>query len=129
VTQQLPLDLNGASPADRSKIARVLAIIRVHVGRDRAISMHEIAARTGVSTRDIQDIVKTLVEERSIPIGSATTKPYGYYVIRSEKELEENYQHFVRRGVSNIRHARAFNKPATIEDIVRQVKLEIEAKS
>jgi hypothetical protein len=126
MTQQLPLDLNGASPADRSKIARVLAIIRVRVGRAHAVSMHEIAARTGIATRDIQEIVKTLVEERSIPIGSATTKPYGYYLIRSEDELRENYQHFVRRGVSNIRHARAYNKAATIADIVGQ--LEIEAK-
>jgi hypothetical protein len=126
VTQQLRLELNGASPKDRARIARVLAVIRIHVGRDRAISMHAIAEQLRISTRDIQDIVKFLVEERSWPIGSATSKPFGYYLIRNEDELRQNYQHFVRRGVSNLRHARAYKKASIVGPIVGQLEIEVE---
>ncbi len=127
MTAQIPLDLAGASLSDRSKIARVLAIIRRHVGRPAAISMHAIAAQVGISTRDVQDIVKLLVEERSWPIGSGT-KPYGYYLIRSEDELRQNYQHFVRRGVSNLRHARAYKKASIVGPIVGQLEMEVEGE-
>jgi hypothetical protein len=126
VTQQLRLELNGASPKDRARIARVLALIRTRIGRDRAVSMHAISEQLGLSTRDIQDIVKFLVEERSWPIGSATSKPFGYYLIRSEEELRQNYQHFVRRGVSNLRHARAYKKASIVGPIVGQLEMEVD---
>jgi hypothetical protein len=114
--------------AERARAAKVLGVIRQHVGRASAVSMYEISQRTAVSPRDVQAIVKFLVEERGVPIGSATSEPFGYYVIRSEDELQDNYRHFVRRGVSNLRHASAFKKASIVGPIVGQLEIEVEDK-
>ncbi len=123
--EQLAFDITTKGSKDRRRIARVLAIIGRHVGRENAISMHAIAGETGITTRDIQAIVKFLVEERGKAIGTATARPFGYYMIRSLHELEDNFRHFVRRGVSNLKHARAFNKASAIGPIVGQLEMEI----
>ena len=128
MSEQLTFDLTTKGSRDRASIAKVLSVIRSFAGRENAVSMHYIAAHTGVSTRDIQDIVKFLVEERSVPIGSATSKPYGYYIIRSDEELRLNYQQFVRRGVSNLKHARAYNKASIVGPIVGQLEIEVGGK-
>lgn len=112
-------------PADRAKAAKVLLILRSHQGRENAVSMHAIAAELGISSRDVQALVKFLVEERSWPIGTATSRPFGYYVIRNERELEENYQHFIRRGVSNLKHARAYRNSSVVGPIVGQLEIEV----
>lgn len=128
MTEQLAFDLTTKGSRDRAAIAGVLDAIRRHIGRENAISMHEIAWLTGRSTRDIQAIVKFLVEERSVPIGTAVSKPFGYYLIRRESELRDNYRHFVRRGVSNLKHARAYNKASVVGPIVGQLEIEIREK-
>ena len=114
--------------ADLSRAAKVLRIVRQHVGRENAVSMHAIEQQTEIPTRDVQAIVKFLVEERGIAIGTATQRPYGYYLIRSEAELRDNYRHFVRRGVSNLKHARAYNKDSIVGPIVGQLEIETEDK-
>lgn len=123
--EQLAFDITTKGSKDRRRIARVLAIVSRCVGRENSITMHEITAQTAIPTRDVQAIVKFLVEERGFAIGTATSRPFGYYMIRSVRELEDNYRHFIRRGVSNLKHARAFSKASTVEDIVGQVKIEI----
>ncbi len=110
---------------DRAKAAKVLLILRAHQGRENAVSMHLIADELGISSRDVQALVKFLVEERSWPIGTATSRPFGYYVIRNERELEENYQHFIRRGVSNLKHARAYRNSSVVGPIVGQLEIEV----
>ena len=122
MTDQLALDL--VAPADVKDVERVLAIIGRRVGRANAISMHYIARQVEIGTRDVQAIVKFLVEERQQPIGTATSKPFGYYMIESQDELRENYQHFVRRGVSNLKHARAYNQASIVGPIVGQLEIE-----
>lgn len=121
--QQLALDLT-LKLSDRQKAAKVLGIIRRHVGRANAVSMHSIADAVGISARDVQAIVKFLVEERECAIGTSTARPFGYYSIRGLAELETNYRHFIRRGLSNIKHARAYMKPATLGPIVGQLEIE-----
>ncbi|MCU1349509.1 MAG: hypothetical protein JWO56_2539 [Acidobacteria bacterium] len=109
--------------ADRSHMAALLAILRKHVGRANAISKDEIERLTEIAGRDVQAIVKFLVEERSYPIGTAWSAPFGYYLIRDEHELALNFKQFLRRGVSNLRHAHAFNRSSLIAPIVGQLEL------
>jgi hypothetical protein len=116
------------SQTDQLHIGEVLDLIRERVGRENAISMHEISRRLAIDKRDVQAIVKFLVEERSVPIGSAVQRPYGYYLIDSDDELRRNYQHFVRRGVSNLKHARAYMNASVVGPIVGQLEIEIEEK-
>lgn len=121
--RQLALHFEGKHAG---AVRLVYDLVCEYSGRENAISMHEIERRTGVKTRDIQAIVKYLVEEKARPIGTAAAAPYGYYIIESDAELRENYQHFVRRGVSNLKHARAYKSAAVIGPIVGQLELEID---
>jgi hypothetical protein len=111
-------------PRDRAVIDRVLSLIRLHVGSSDPISLERIAELTGISTRSIQSIVKFVVEEEAEPIGTNTKEPFGYYVIESDVELRKNYGHFLRRGLSNLKHARAYNKQSIVGPIVGQLELE-----
>jgi hypothetical protein len=122
------LVLNLSNDKDRAKVARVLTLIHMRAGRANAISPKAVEEQTGVRYRDVQAIVKFLVEERGYAIGTATSEPFGYYVIRSEEELDQNYRHFVRRGVSNLKHARAFRKQSIVGPIVGQLEIEMGEK-
>lgn len=117
---QLVLTMPVASTSD---IERVLQFIKQHEGRERAIRIDAISARTGVPYRDVQDIAKHLVEERHIPIGTLWSKPFGYYIINSEDDLGLNAWQFLRRGVSSIKHGRAYLTPAIAGPIRGQIDL------
>lgn len=125
-SEQLQLDL--ASTRDREVIVRVWSVIQQHIGSDHPIAIEEAARRAETSERNVQAAVKILVEELGRPIGSNWREPYGYYVITNEAELRENFQRFLRRGVSNLKHARAFNSASIVGQVVGQLELEVEEK-
>lgn len=107
----------------RNRVAAVLNRIRRCKGRDAAVSMHTIAEETQLDTRDIQAIVAFLVVERNVPIGTAASKPYGYFLIVTEKERREVRNHFIRRGVSTLAHAKAYDNEQLVGPIVGQLEL------
>jgi len=107
----------------RRKAIAVLTRIRRCKGRAAAVSMHAIAEETEIAPRDIQAIVKALVEERHLPIGTATSKPYGYFWIATEAELRAVRNQFIRRGASTLAHARAFDNEQLVAPIVGQLEL------
>jgi hypothetical protein len=119
------LPFNLYNTRDRVRVLKVLRIIRQHLGRENAISPRVVAIETEIDYRDVQAIVKYLVEYCSKPIGSTSGQPPGYYMIRNEDELAANYRHFLRRGISCLRHARAFNKASIVGPIVGQLELEL----
>ncbi|MGZ8709980.1 MAG: hypothetical protein ACXW28_07130 [Thermoanaerobaculia bacterium] len=106
-----------------ARVARVLACIRKHKGPSLAISIAAIAERTDVPYRDVQEITKYLVEERFEPIGTLWSKPYGYYIVTDEHDLARNAWQVLSRGVSNIRHGRAYLTPALAGPIAGQLDL------
>lgn len=108
---------------DRRRARSVLAIVREHRGRAAAIDMHAIASRTGITTREIQTIVKTLVEEHHLPIGTATSRPFGYFWIATNEERKKVRAHFVRRALSTLNHAKAFDSEHIVADLIGQLKL------
>jgi len=66
-----------------------------HRGRDFAISVPiltrcvQIRLGESISEVKIREIVRTLIVEHGMPIGSATNHPPGYYIITDAKELKE----------------------------------------
>ena len=60
MSEQLAIDF--LSHRARSTRRSVFRILTCHRGREQAISMHDIARRLGISSRDVQAIVKHLVE-------------------------------------------------------------------
>ena len=115
-----------ASPAERRQVAVVLAAIRPRRGRAAAISMDEIERQTGVQKRSVQAIVKFLVEERQVAIGTATTRPFGYFILTSDAERRACRDHFIRRALSTLEHAKAFDQDGIVAPLVGQAKLALE---
>jgi len=114
--------------ATRRKVVEVLSLIRRCKGRAAAVSMHVITEETGISTREVQAFVKFLVEERHLPIGTGTSKPYGYFWIVTDQERRSVRNQFIRRGVSNLDHARAFDDQQLVGPIVGQLELALKGE-
>ncbi len=124
MTEQLRIDF--ATPEERRQVAAVLAVIRPCRGRAAAISMKEIADRTDVSERAVQAIVKFLVEERQVAIGTATSRPFGYFMLASDAERRAVRNHFLRRALSTLEHAKAFDQDGIVGPLVGQARLALE---
>jgi hypothetical protein len=124
VIHQLPIEYATRGTEERRKVNLVLGQIKPCRGRDAAISMHTIAAETGVNTRLVQSIVKFLVEERHVPIGTATAPPFGYFWITSNEERRAVRNHFVRRALSNLAHAKAYDSDSIVAPLIGQIEID-----
>jgi hypothetical protein len=122
--QQLPLQYQVRGSEERRRVINVLNQIRPRVGRDAALSMHTIAVNTKLSTRLIQAIVKFLVEEKHLPIGTAAQQPFGYFWIATMEERRIVRNHFVRRALSNLEHARAFDSQSIVGKLLDQIEID-----
>lgn len=123
MSEQLFMDfVSGKARSARRQVFRLIAACK---GRERAVSMHEIAARVEISSRDVQSIVKHLVEDKRLPIGSSVTKPFGYYWIVTEAERRACRNHFIRRALSNLAHAKAYDSDAIVGPLVGQLEIEL----
>lgn len=70
--------------------------IDTHRGRDKAISVPKLTEHINIyfngdplTEWHVRKIVRDLVNEHGLPIGSATGKPSGYYIITDADELRE----------------------------------------
>ena len=115
-----------APPRDLSADeARVLAAVRARRGKADAVAVPDLARDTGIDDRRVQQVVKHLVERHQAPIGTATTAPCGYYWIVSDDERREVRDSLVRRALSTLRRARAYDRAGWVARMVGQVELEL----
>lgn len=103
--------------------AVISRIIEAHPGRQNAIPVGELAARTGIDERRVRDIVKHLIERHGLPVGSSTVEPPGYYLIVDNKERLEVRRSLVRRALSILERARAYDRGGLVAKLVGQLKL------
>jgi hypothetical protein len=68
-------------------------------GRANAIPARALARRLGVDTRTLQQLVVEAIE-RGVLIGSASSEPFGYFLIASESDLEAGTAHLRARALS-----------------------------
>lgn len=126
--QQLPLQYQVPNSDEARLVEKIHTIIKGHHGRAAAISMHRISEVTGVQPRLIQAIVKFLVEERLLPIGTSTSKPFGYFWIETDEERRAVRDQFVRRAVSILQHAKAYDSQSIIGPLIGQLELSLEER-
>lgn len=103
----------------------VLDVLQRHRGRAQAIGLDVLAACAGISERDVQSAVALLIEQHSIPIGSAVKKPMGYFLIETEDELAESLSQLTHRITALARRIAAL-KQSTTPIVLHQLALEIE---
>ena len=102
--------------------SRVFSLIQR--GRGNAISMSALAEAVGIATRELQDVIKHLIEDHGVLIASATGKNHGYYYPVTEDELISARAQIIHRIQSLARRLRAIDKEA-FEEIFGQGRMEI----
>ena len=81
---------------------RVAAIIRRR-GREDPVAAADIVAMTGIADRSVRNIVRDLVIEHGLPIGSqCASDKNGFYWISDAMELKAAADRHVRFGIMNI---------------------------
>lgn len=77
-----------------------------------------------ISEKRVRELVRVLREKRKVPIGSATDKPAGYYIINDPDDLERNYQSFLHRGLSILTMGASL-KNTTLPELLGQLRLKL----
>jgi hypothetical protein len=81
-------------------------------GRQAATSSKEITRRTGIGERRIQQVVNTMIMKRGILIGTATTKPPGYFIPVTQDELVESSRPLRSRAIKILARAARITRRA-----------------
>lgn len=87
----------------------IMRVLQHRLGESMALQLPEAAARADLGTRQAQRAVKRLIEKHHIPIGSRTDEPAGWFVCVSADELLAVRNRLVRRALSTLDRARAFD--------------------
>lgn len=69
-------------------------------GRLNAITQARLAAAAGVSTRQLQDILKSLTEDHGLPVCAACSEPMGSFVPATPAEAEPYIRQLRSRALS-----------------------------
>ena len=99
-------------------------IIGCRYGKQRAVSVEQIADMTGIPSRTVRDIVKHLIEHHQLRIGSSLGNPPGYYMIVTREEAAQNEKTLRRLGISILTRA-AVLKRLTIKEYMSQLQEEL----
>ena len=83
-----------------------------HVGRDRAISMPDLARCIFNNPRQTRQIQRAINELRSggHPIGSSSNKPNGYWIENDVESIRRTRQELMARALNTMRTARALRR-------------------
>ncbi len=82
-------------------------------GHKQAIRKAALARLSGLTERDVREIIYDLIVHRGVPIGSSTEPDSGgYFIIQGEDDLEVATRHLIPRAQAIYRRARALEKIA-----------------
>ena len=79
-------------------------------GRQAATSSTIIEARTGLSERKIQAVIRSLRMRHGYPIGAAVESPMGYYIAVRQEELADMARALRSRALKVLAVAARFSK-------------------
>lgn len=111
-------------PAMMSDEQMVWFLLRRCRGRDHAIPVPELAAKTGILEVSVRAIVKGLIEEHHKLIGSATSPPAGFFVIETREELRAVCDSLKGRALS-ILYRMSVLKRCGIRRLLKDLELEL----
>lgn len=120
------MSLHAPTSTDLSPDERaVWSVLARHRGRRQTIGLDELALAAQVPERVVQRVIAHLIELHCLPIGSAVTKPMGYFIIETEDELAESVSQLLHRLTALARRIAALKK-STTPVVLHQLALRIE---
>lgn len=88
----------------------LLEILRLHKGRDRAITGKDLAKILGeTDDRHIRSQIRDLIAS-GVPIASSVSFPYGYYIVETMKEATDYMQSLRNRLIEDALRRRDFKR-------------------
>ncbi len=90
----------------------VLGILRMHLGRQRAITVAEITSMTGYTDFKVRHAVSELVRKHGCLIGAGISKPKGFFLIQTHQELKEELDSLLSRAGAITARAEALSASA-----------------
>jgi hypothetical protein len=94
-------------------------------GRGGAMQVTDIARRTGIPSRRVQELIEHLIRAHELPIGTAMRRPFGNYLIDKPQDLEETVALLRTRGISHLARAASL-KRMSLKRYLAEVQLELE---
>lgn len=120
-----PFDLDPTKLCDDAERAVYAALRR---GRANARSVPTLAADTGLSTREVQSIVKHLILGHGVPVGTSMGKPYGNFIIDDPEDLKQTTDLLRTRAVHQLMRVAALQK-MTHRRLLEEIQTELEAEA
>ncbi len=100
-------------------VHQLLASLSGHIGRERGITAHQLAAQLGVLERQVRTLIS---EAREGGYGVCGTPRDGYYIAANADELEETCQFLRNRAMHSLALESRLRK-LPLADLVGQLKL------
>lgn len=94
-------------------------------GSAAARQVPEIAAAADLPARQVQRIIRHLVDDHGWPIGTSMAEPFGNYLIDSAGELDQTVALLRSRGISILARAAALNR-TSLRRFLEQVQAELD---
>lgn len=118
--------LSLLDPFLATDVTRVHDALRHHRGREKAIKAPDLAGIVNLGTRKLQSVIHELIHDHAIPVGSAMSEPYGYFLAITDAEREDVADMFHRRGLAFLATERKLRQISTTEQMRRlQIEMEV----
>lgn len=114
-------------PVLSADLRAVWTVLARHRGRQQAVGLDVVAIAADLSERRVQQAIAALIEEHGRPIGSACTRPMGYFVIETEEELAESLSQLTHRITALARRVAALRQ-STTPLVLQQLALDMESE-
>ena len=106
----------------------VAGIIERHRGKETPVAREQLALLVGVTTREVERIVKHLVERHGCPIGSVCgSRVHGYYVITDAEDLARTAENLRARAMSLLKRLARLRQTTEL-DVLGQLRLDLETE-
>jgi len=116
---------------------KIAAIIRNHVGREKAILGRELAALVwpeeskerkyeGTVRRWLEDSIERLRTFARLPIAASKTAPMGYFIPATAEECDDCHDRLFREGIRRIIHSQLFRRD---RDLVERLRGQLELQA
>ena len=118
----------GFLPYPPSDLQRgLLRQLECRVGRDRAITIGELAERLKTSPRNVKDAVRELrMQPFLVPIGSSRDqKDGGYFLCATVEERLDTARQYSRQAISELKVWRDMLEPHELAEEMGQMQLEV----
>ena len=106
---------------------RVLEVLQHHRGHARAIKGRELAARCGMSEREIKAAIRALiVEHRLLVASSKSSSEGGYYIVTSDEEQRQAASSVAKQIQAEAMRHRILSSPRETAELLGQLRIDVQ---